>query len=284
MDTFKVRLPLSQLEIAGYQSRPGARYTLLCLHGWLDNCHSFLPLAHELEDCNFVAVDLPGHGYSEHLSKGGAYEFYLYLIWLHELLDLLKLDRPILLGHSMGAAIASLYAGCYADSLRALVLIEGIGPMSGTEAEAPGAMKRYLEAWMLQKLLANTLYADWEAAVSARMKSGPLDRASAQLLAERSAELVPGGVRWRHDPRHKLPSRYAFSEAQVLAFMAKISCPSLLIEATQPALGLHPLAKARIAAIPGLRHERLEGGHHLHMEYPGAVAASMRRFLEILAS
>ena len=38
----------------------------LALHGWLDNAASFEPIAPLLEQCHLVAVDLPGHGLSDH--------------------------------------------------------------------------------------------------------------------------------------------------------------------------------------------------------------------------
>ena len=44
----------------------------LLLHGWLDNAATFEPLARLMDDCVIVAVDLTGHGKSDH-AAGGSY-------------------------------------------------------------------------------------------------------------------------------------------------------------------------------------------------------------------
>jgi pimeloyl-ACP methyl ester carboxylesterase len=284
MESVRFQLPHSHLEICGYASRPGAEQTVLCLHGWLDNSASFLPLAEALEDINLIAIDLPGHGHSAFLPEGATYDFYLYLMWLHELVEVLAMPDLILLGHSMGAAISSLYAGSFSDRLKGLVLIEGLGPLSSPEADAPKNMRFYLESWSRQALLANTLYPSWEAAVAARAKSGPIPLGSAELLAQRGAKPVPGGVKWVHDPRNKLPPRYAFSEGQILAFLRGISCPTLFVEGTNTGYAQHVLAADRLAAVPDLQRISLEGGHHVHMEEAPLLATHLRLFMSQMAS
>ncbi len=39
---------------------------VLGLHGWLDNVATFAPLSPLLADLQIFAIDLPGHGLSEH--------------------------------------------------------------------------------------------------------------------------------------------------------------------------------------------------------------------------
>ena len=57
---------------------------LLCLHGWLDNAASFVPLSPWLAEFDWVALDLPGHGASSHRAPGYDYAF---ADWLHDVLD-----------------------------------------------------------------------------------------------------------------------------------------------------------------------------------------------------
>ena len=50
---------------------------VLLFHGWLDNCHSFLPLLTKLpKNRRYIALDLPGHGHSSH-KPNGSYNFIL---------------------------------------------------------------------------------------------------------------------------------------------------------------------------------------------------------------
>ena len=80
---------------------------VLCLHGWLDNAASFLPLAARFEGCDLVALDLPGHGHSDHRHPSARYHFIDYLFDVDAALDALGWKDCHVLGHSLGAAIAA---------------------------------------------------------------------------------------------------------------------------------------------------------------------------------
>ena len=254
---------------------------VLSLHGWLDNCYSFKPLAECLPDLNIMAFDLPGHGDSSAIPEGMAYDFHNYLVWVHELMESMEEMPTVLLGHSMGAVIASLYAGVFPEKIPQLILVEALGPYSVPEIEAPQKMRAYIQSWSQHELLRNSLYANWDEAVRARQKNGPLTRESAAILAERGAEAKGKGVSWKHDPRLKLPSRYQISEAQTLAFLEQITAPTLYILAEQSIVPKTVLAQKRQEAVRNLLAFTLKGGHHLHMDDPEPVASVIRRFLNM---
>ncbi len=131
-------------------------------------------------------------------------------------------------------------------------------------------------------MMRNALYANWEEAVRARRTNGKLAWQSAETLAKRGAAPKVNGVMWKHDPRLKMPSRYQFSERQTLAFMKKISCPTLFIEATDSIVPKDSLMWERAAAIPFLSMVKLEGGHHLHLDEPEPVVQAMKEFWQSL--
>ena len=62
----EIRLDTTQGALAGLAWRREGAPRVLCLHGWLDNAASFVPLAPLLDRLDVVALDLPGHGHSEH--------------------------------------------------------------------------------------------------------------------------------------------------------------------------------------------------------------------------
>lgn len=49
---------------------------VIALHGWLDNCHSFRPLASRLKNIQLLALDMAGHGHSEHRSADASYHIW----------------------------------------------------------------------------------------------------------------------------------------------------------------------------------------------------------------
>jgi pimeloyl-ACP methyl ester carboxylesterase len=119
-------------ELAALQwGDPGAP-PLLALHGWLDNAASFAPLAPLLAaHRRVIALDLPGHGHSAHLPKGvHRYNNLDQVDPILDFADALKLERFDLLGHSLGAGIASLAAAAAPARIGKLLLIEGLGPLA----------------------------------------------------------------------------------------------------------------------------------------------------------
>jgi pimeloyl-ACP methyl ester carboxylesterase len=70
-----------------------------------------------------LAVDGPGFGRTPPLAPE-RYRLESLVELLHELVDERELERPVLMGHSWGGAVAVLYAGTYPEDVRALVLLD----------------------------------------------------------------------------------------------------------------------------------------------------------------
>ena len=71
---------------------------------------------------NIVAVDLPGHGSS---TGTGENDVDQYCLWIKKLLDALKLKNPVLVGHSLGAAMAMTFALRYPQDVAGIVPVGG---------------------------------------------------------------------------------------------------------------------------------------------------------------
>jgi pimeloyl-ACP methyl ester carboxylesterase len=82
-------------------------------------------IAAVLADAGFhvVALDGPGFGHSP-LLPAERYRLASLVSILHELIDLLELDRPVVMGHSWGGAIGVRYAAAHPEDVRALVLLD----------------------------------------------------------------------------------------------------------------------------------------------------------------
>lgn len=281
LDEFSCELRFGELRGLRHP-RPGAR-RVLALHGWLDNAASFVPLAGHLDRLDLALLDLPGHGHSASLPAGADYTLVGAIHSVLDAADALGWDRFSLLGHSMGAGIASLVAAAAPGRVEALVAIEALGGLGETAGNTAGRLRESVAAARSMRERPLRVFPTLETAVRARMMANQLSEPSARRLVERGVQTVPGGYSWRSDQRLTLPTAVRMTEAQIDALVAAIECPTQVIFATpaQPYFP-EPLRSRRAALLPQGRLATLPGIHHLHMETPERVAAIIATFFEAL--
>lgn len=85
--------------------------TIVLLHGWGQNIEMMRPVGDRLNGNRIVIVDLPGYGQSS--EPDYVWSVYDYVECIKQLLDSLKIDKPILIGHSFGGKISLVYASMY---------------------------------------------------------------------------------------------------------------------------------------------------------------------------
>ncbi len=259
--------------VAGLRQRRGD-IPVLALHGWLDNAHSFLPLAEHLDGLDLVAIDFPGHGRSAPRPEGARYHFDDYAFDVLAVLDALGWERANLLGHSLGGAVSTLVAAAAPDRVRSMALIEGLGPLS---APADRTAEGWRKAVARSQPRERRVHTRREDAIAARRQGSDLTEASTRLLAERGLIEVDGGWQWGHDLRLTWPTAHRYTEPQVIDLIAGIECPVLNIH-SEAGTGLMDsrMFALRLAA---LRHRRetvsCPGGHHLHLVHPDRIAPSI---------
>ncbi len=273
------RIELAHLTLAAQIWGEETSPPLLALHGWLDNAASFALLAPLLaRRFRVIALDLPGHGHSEHLAPGTSYHYLDYVRVVLDAADALQLDRYTLLGHSMGAGIAALVAAAVPQRIERLRLIEGLGPLgdNGGGDDGTQTLKRFREALAPRAVSAKPLrvFRTIELAVSARVMASGLAADLARPLVTRSLIETAGGWQWRSDPRLTQTSAVRSAESQIHAMLRGIEAPTALLLA-EPAMPYLPSAsmQARADCVPKIAVSHLDGGHHLHLEKPDAVAA-----------
>lgn len=268
-------------ELRGLRGGTAGAPRVIALHGWLDNAASFLPLAECLPALELVVPDLPGHGHSVHLGPGAEYTSGVAVNAVLDLADALGWEQFHLLGHSMGAGIASLVAASSPQRVQSLVVIEALGGLSET-VERTAA--RWQEAIAAARALPGKrlrLFSDLATPVRARMQANQLSEANARLLVERGVRLMDGGYVWSSDQRLTLPTPQRLDEAQVSALVAGIGCRTRVIYA-EPAQAYfpEPLRSQRAGLLPQGELIVLPGTHHLHMEDPITVAAAIGDFFQ----
>ncbi|MBC3438346.1 alpha/beta hydrolase [Pseudomonas sp. BW16M2] len=277
----EIRLTLGHIELAAHLFGPADGLPVIALHGWLDNANSFARLAPQLQGLRIVALDLAGHGYSEHRPVGAGYALADYAHDVLRVAEQLGWERFGLLGHSLGAIISVQLAGALPERVSHLALIDGVIPPTLSEQDAAERLGLALQAQLRLEGKRKSVYATLEEGVEARMKGMvAVSREAAELLAQRGLMPVPGGYSWRSDSRLTLPSPTRLNQDQAMAFVKRIACPACLVVAADGMLARHTQL---LEQLP-FEQVTLPGGHHLHLndaEGAALVADCFNRFFGI---
>ncbi len=281
----EIRLDIEGGMLAGLRMGDAGGAPVLALHGWLDNAASFVPLAAHLPGVDMVALDLPGHGASDHLPAGAEYALAGTVLAVLDAADALGWERFAVLGHSMGASIGCLVAAAAPDRVSRLAAIEALGALADTEDRTASRLREAIAARRALRGKQLRVFPDVDAAVDTRLRANLLGETAlaeplVRLLVARGLREVPGGHAWSSDPRLTVSTPTRMTEGQVRDLLRNLACPVLAVYA-EPAQSYfpEPLRSDRAALPADLRLVRLPGGHHLHMDQPGAVADAVGPFL-----
>lgn len=280
--TAELRLPIPGLTLAAKAWGPADGPRVLALHGWQDNAGTFDLLAPLLPGLRIVALDLTGHGLSDHRAHGLAYSFLDWVVDTHAALDTLGWDDCCILAHSLGAGIANALAASWPERITRICAIDGYAPRTDLPEAGPDALREHVRSRRVLAERGNRTFAD-QAAAEARLleRIRGLTPEAARVLAARGTEPTGDGrVTWRRAATIQAGPQARLTAEQIEAYLARVRCPSLLI---RPRDGW-PISDERIARLRELFEDRmriefLDGGHHVHLERPEAVADLARPFL-----
>jgi pimeloyl-ACP methyl ester carboxylesterase len=170
-------LQLSYLESGvAIEGRP----SLVLLHGLMGSAATFLPFIHELaEDLHVIALDLPGSGLSERRADIAA-DLKSVTRLVAGVLDALKLEKPIVLGHSHGGTIALRLAATHPGRLTSLALLAPAHPFF---EEAVPVIRFYLS--LPGRIFAHTMpwFPQWIQMMGLRRMAGPQSWDTPERLA-----------------------------------------------------------------------------------------------------
>lgn len=270
----------SGLQLAGWYAGPEPlTQPLLCLHGWLDNANSFLPLAQTMPELPVLALDLAGHGLSSHRCADAHYYLLDYVADIATLCRQQGWQQLCVIGHSMGGMVATILAASFPELVSKLVLIDSLGLIT-TAAEATASQLRKAvisreQSHHKQKPHYQTL----AAAAAARQQQSDFDDVTAMLLTERGCMPVATGFSWRADLKLREVSAFRLSECQAHALVSSLQCPVLALMSAQSPTEIRNAMQQYQADYPQLELVQCPGGHHLHMTHASDCASEIRRYL-----
>lgn len=270
---------------------------VLLLHGMADVARSLEPLALSLVDrYRVVAFDARGHGRSSH---PGAYSVLHFVTDLAAVIEVLELERPVLIGHSLGGHSVANYSGLYPDRVRAAVLLEGLGPPSPS---LPATASHHIDhaRTMIDLLGASPRHRPQSDIPAAARR---LTSAHTRLQPDRALVLaqegtIPGGDGgrvWRHDERTwhwiasvnqvALEQRWSAITAPVLAVTGAEAWETWWARPGGPVAGRVKMTDeqfaARLALFSDIEHVELpEAGHMVHFDQAEGINQLVNDFLE----
>jgi pimeloyl-ACP methyl ester carboxylesterase len=207
---------------------------------------------------NIAALDLPGHGKSE---GSGEKDILAYVLRLKEILEVLKLERPVLVGHSLGAAIALSFAVQYPRDVSGVVAAGGGLTMP--------VNPDILEGFAKQPDLILDLMCKFSIAKENRPKLfGPLR----ESLGQARVDVVAGDM-------------LACSKFDLTGELENIRVPVLALCGVEDKM-TPPASSEKIAgSIAGAKCVLIEGAGHMAMlEKPEAFNDALKNFCVEIAS
>ena len=239
-------------------SRGAGGVPVLFTHSFAgDVSHWSATLEHLRHQRRVVAFDFSGHGRSP--GAVGAYSIPELAKDIGAAADASQLDAFVLVGHSMGAAVACEYACSHADRVKALVLVDA-PPAPGSIP--PGQLQQLHAAVardpfaVIEQFWTQQMLIDTRAEVKQKLLAG------LRAMTRRAAgELTDAAL--DYDAR---PALLRYSGPKFAIVTARNDAP----------LSLHK-------AVPGFKHVVIRGtGHWIHLDNPAQFNKALDGFLSTL--
>ena len=210
-------------------------------------------------DFRVIAFDSYGFGRSDRNHRW-EYGIALWARQAVDLLDALRIERAVILGHSSGAAVAALVSAAHPERMRGTVLV-GHG-MAVDPAQIVPAIPGLGELWASRiSLNGETHSSDHRARLEESYRVRGTRKA---LLTFIRRQLTIDGLRL------------------VRGTYEEISVPVLQVHGTHDASIPIEAARALGRRIPNARLVEIDSGHAVHLERPAELAEAVHRFVREL--
>ena len=271
---------------------------ILLIHGWLDNSNSFKILAPKLAEIGYesTAIDLLGHGHSDHAPITSNSHFSQMCVHIKEVVDSIiennNNEKISIVGHSMGGAVALMMAAAYPELINKLVMIESVGMVTKPAEDVVKTLRKGIKDIEKFDTTREPRKVSMETAVQARVNAVKSYPGEQWITKDAAYELVKRGtithdknenddssstVSFRYDRRLMHTSLVYFTPEQLNTFFDNLETQVLVILAdhgwpfsrTQYEKNRHILEKKKL-----LTQIRLPGSHHLHLDKDTADATA----------
>ncbi len=265
----------NQLHVADEGSGP----PLLLIHGLGGQMRNFGPdLVKDLaRNYRVIRVDRPGSGYSERPS-GATANLRAQADVIAGLIDALELEKPTLIGHSLGGALSLATAVYHPNKVGRLLLIAPLTQVSGT---VPKAFKGLMIPAPLRKMVGMTIAVPL-ATLTAHQTMELVFRPEA--VPDNFAIAGGGALGFRPSAFEGASADlYAVEDdlAEIVAGYPSITVPTAILFGREDAiLDHHAHGEVTAEQIPGARLTSVDGGHMLPFTQQAETAKWVRSSIE----
>lgn len=265
---------------------------ILLVHGWQDNAGSFDTLIPLLpSNMSYLAIDLPGHGFSSHLPRGCYYHSIDYVPVLEIIRKHFKWEQLSLIAHSMGSIVSFIYASVFPKNVNLLCALDTL-KIQNLEPQLTEQIHTYQTKKLItlnEDLMKNPpeyAYDDLPQRVYVgSKKSIPVDKA--KYLIERGtrpSQNDPTKFCFTRDIRTKFMQKLFMEQSTSLAFIKRISAPYLFIRGDDRDFsesennineGVDEFRKWNT----NFEMMRVNGTHHFHLNQPDMISGRISEFL-----
>lgn len=175
-------------------TRLGSGFPLIILHGLYGSGDNWLTIARQLSAiCEVFLVDQRNHGRSPHSPD---HSYRLLAEDLHELMDDHDIDKPVILGHSMGGKAAMWFAAAYPSRISRLIVAD-ISPRDYSEDNDPnnqaGYHRRLMESMLSVDFSEVTALGD----IERQLEPVIPDKSLRSFLLKNVTKSERGNYQWR---------------------------------------------------------------------------------------
>ncbi len=258
------------IRLAYELSGPAGGPACVLIHGWTGSIVEWAAVIRPLNDLGWrtLAIDGPGHGRSEAPAAREMYTMHALADLHHEVARVLGYSPAVVMGFSMGGAIAEEYALRHPRSVRGLVLLGSAGG-DWIDEEAQAEIDEALPVAFSERM-----GAVWERRAR-RLYPEELDRMSVEERARRreafAATSAEGYVYTLHGLQEKRTT---------LGALTKLAQPTLIVHGAADDASIIEAARRLHVAIPGSCYVVVpDAGHFAQDDNPDALNHGLADFL-----
>lgn len=267
------------------QKRP-----ILLIHGWQDNAGTFDTLIPLLPpEFSYLAIDLPGHGFSSHIPNGCFYHIDDMISILEEIRTMFKWAKVSIIAHSMGVVLAFMYGTLFPSRVDLICALDILRPGSlDASYSAQSISFRMKKLYSLKNDMELPGYTyDELKEIIFKGSLNSLNRNKVEYLMRRgviSSPNNPNQFQLTRDIRVKYINPLTIEHDITMCFIKEIRAAYLCIKSNHPSYQEQPhLFRAALDQFQKYNRNfeivYVVGTHHFHLNEPDKIAPKIAEFL-----